>query len=117
MSEIKGATLALFIFITLLFPLLLSTGLSSLHQHAFIKTTTEFSEIVKREGGVTEQVNNIAESLEEKGYTITFSNENGNQLTSAEYGDTIIVSYQYVYPNVRGQETLTSQTVIPILSR
>lgn len=118
MSEMKGALLSLLIFLFFIFPLLLSTGLNSVQQHAFIKTTTEFADIVKNEGGVTGRVDEIVDQLEARGYTITFSATDGSPVIgAASYGDMLRVHFVYAYQDVRGIKSLESQTVIPVFSR
>lgn len=118
MSELKGAVFSLAIFVAFLIPFFLTMGIGSIHQHAFMKVTTEVSEIVKEEGGVTEKVNNIVSNLEEKGYEISFKDRNGATVNGKQtFGDEVIIDYRYEYQDVRGKRTLNTQNAVFVMRR
>lgn len=113
MSEMKGAMIGMFLFVAVIIPAVLFIGIGSLHQHAFIKISTEVTEIVKEEGGVTDRVAEVASSLSERGYTIVFKNDEGNQIGGKrDFGETIIVDFNYKYHNVRGEQELNTENVV-----
>lgn len=112
MGEMKGAIFTVAFFIAFIVPFFLSMGIGAINQHAFMKVTTEVSEMVKEEGGVTAKVNDVASRLIDKGYTIQF-NENGKKA----FGDQVVINYEYKYMNVRGEETLNTQNTVFISRR
>ncbi|MFD1705213.1 MULTISPECIES: hypothetical protein [Siminovitchia] len=118
MSEIKGAIFSMAIFIAFIVPIFLQVGIGSVHQHAFMKITTEVTSIVKEEGGVTDKVNNIVRNLNDKGYTITFKNDSGVPVHGKRpFGETIIIDFDYKYKNVRGEENLSTNNVVSVARR
>ena len=118
MSEMKGAVFSVAIFIGFVIPFFLLIGIGSIHQHAFMKLTTEVAEIVKDEGGVTDKVNDVVNGLDERGYTISFRNTDGSTIEGQQdYGETIIIEYEYKYDNVKGEETLNTHNVVVVSRR
>lgn len=106
------------VFIVFIFPLFLSIGIDSLHQHTFMKFTTELKEVVQEEGGVTSKVDNIIGELETRGYAITVKDGNGSVVTGARtFGDTIIIESNYKYAGVRGERELNTENVAFITRR
>lgn len=113
MSEMKGAMIGMFLFVAVIIPAVLFIGIGSLHQHAFIKISTEVTEVVKEEGGVTNRVVDIVDKLGDKGYTITFKDQNGASVNGKkDFGESVIVDFNYKYHNVRGEEELNTQNVV-----
>ncbi|WP_121639684.1 hypothetical protein [Virgibacillus sp. Bac330] len=107
MAELKGAIFSMAIFIGFVVPVFLTIGIGSIHQHAFLKVTTEVGELVKEEGGVTHHVQEVVENLKDRGYAITFKNKDGTTIsTKQDYGDEIQITYNYTYQDVRGDRTL-----------
>lgn len=118
MTELKGSMFSMIIFIGAIIPFLLMIGIDSLHQHAFMKITTEVSELIKEEGGVTSKVKNIINNLNEKGYEITVKNQHGaNVTTKAQYGDVLIIEYSYTYKSVRNNRTLNTTNTVFVMQR
>lgn len=77
-----------------------------------MKTTAEVSELVKKEGGVTGEVNTIVNQLSPKGYQISF-NHNGN----VAYGETVVIHYQYTYKGVFKQKQLSTKNEVFSMAR
>lgn len=101
MGEAKAGIFSMAVFVLLIFPVLIIVGIESLHNHSFMKHTTELTEIVKSEGGVTPRVQGVVYQMKSKGYTsITFTDGSGSPLSgTAEYGDTITIEFEYRYDN------------------
>lgn len=118
MSELKGAIFAGVIFIAVIFPGLLMFGIDSLHQHAFMKMTTEMHELVKEEGGVGEKTKQMVQSLEQRGYTISFKDQYGNPINGkVNYGDTVNIQYNYTYKSVMEERQLETNNRVFIMKR
>ena len=118
MSELKGAIFSMAIFVAFIVPLFLQISVGSVHQHAFMKVSTEVTSMVKEEGGVTERVNEVVNNLNEKGYTITFKDESGAIISGQqEFGSTIVIDFDYNYKNVRGEETLNTTNTVSVVRR
>lgn len=118
MAQMKGNIVGLILFIGLIMPMLLMIGIDSIHQNAFMKMTAEVGEIVKGEGGVTSEVNRVVNNLEERGYTISFTDKQGNAVTSKRFfGDEIVIHYNYKYINVRGEKELNTTNDVFIMRR
>ncbi|MEK4031304.1 hypothetical protein MKZ02_22635 [Pseudobacillus sp. FSL P4-0506] len=118
MGEMKAAIFSMALFIGVLFPGLLMIGIDSLHNHGFMKVTTEVAELVKEEGGVTSNVNRVVDSLKDKGYKITFKDSNGNIVSGKRtFGDTIYIVYNYTYQSVKNKRELKSQNVVHVMRR
>ncbi|QNK89089.1 hypothetical protein H7992_05015 [Sporosarcina sp. resist] len=112
MSQMKGAIFAMAVFVGVVIPFFLMMGIGSLHQHAFLKTTTELSELVKEEGGVSEKVNQVVDQLGDRGYSISFS-----KTGIVEFGEEIAIYYHYEYKGVRGVEELNTSNTVTIAKR
>lgn len=92
--------------------------LGGLHQYSFMKMTTEVSEIVKEEGGVTSRVNNIVGKLSDRNYVITFTDEDGNAVDGRRsFGERVIIEYEYTYKDARGIQDLQTQNMVHISRR
>lgn len=118
MGEHKGFLVGLAIFIFIIVPGILMFAVDEFQRNAFIKHTTEFGEIVKEEGGVTEKVAKLANSMQNNGYVIEIKDENGNRVNSAvEYGKVLHISFKYQYLNFFGAKELKTNSTIPILRR
>lgn len=113
LSEIKGGLIAMLLFVAIIIPALLYVSIGSLQQHAFVKITTEVTEVVKDEGGITSKVDNIVRKLESRGYTIVFKDSSGSVVRGKrDFGENIVIDYKYKYHNVRGDEELKTQNVV-----
>lgn len=118
MGEMKGFIFSTAMFIALIVPFFLTITVGSIHQQGFMKVTTEFREIVKEEGGVTNNVNYVKQELNKKGYTITLKDTNGKVINGkANVGDTIIIDYRYQYQDVKGPQTLQTQNSVIVTRR
>ena len=118
MSEMKGAIFSLAFFIVFILPIFLQISIGSVHQHAFMKVSTEVTSMVKEEGGVTERVNEVVNNLNEKGYTITFRDKNGSEIIGKRgFGDKIYIDFDYTYKNVRGEENLSTNNIVTVSRR
>lgn len=93
LSEIKAAIFSMAVFVLIIFPALIFVGIESLHQHSFMKHTTELTEIVRQEGGVTGRVQQIESKLEARGYEIDFGGVTGR----AAYGTNVNITFRYTY--------------------
>nr|WP_315063164.1 hypothetical protein [uncultured Lysinibacillus sp.] len=112
MSNLKGAILAMALWVGVVFPFLLSFGIDSLQQRAYLSTTEKIAELLKQEGGVSEQVQQVANNLKGKGYIVTFSKP-----SLVQFGEEIVINYQYEYQNVRGKQKLATQNKVVIDKR
>lgn len=112
MSNLKGAILAMALWVGVVFPFLLSLGIDSLQQRAYLSTTEKMAELIRQEGGVSEQVQQVANNLKGKGYIVTFSKP-----SLVQFGEEIVIRYQYEYQNVRGKQKLDSQNKVVIDKR
>ncbi|UDK94844.1 hypothetical protein EYB33_00360 (plasmid) [Lysinibacillus sphaericus] len=73
MSNLKGAVLAMALWVGAVFPFLLMLGIDSFQQRIYLSTTEKVADLVRQEGGVSNQVIQVANKLKNKGYTVTFS--------------------------------------------
>ncbi|WP_144787831.1 hypothetical protein [Lysinibacillus fusiformis] len=112
MSNLKGAILAMALWVGVVFPFLLSFGIDSLQQRAYLSTTEKMAELLRQEGGVSDQVQQVANNLKGKGYIVTFSKPN-----LVQFGEEIVIRYQYEYENVRGKQKLDTQNKVVIAKR
>lgn len=118
MGEIKGQLISIVVFVGLILPIIFTVGIDVIHNHGFLKTTSEVSELVKKEGGVTSNVLDVVDALEERGYNIQFYNENGQEINGfVGYGKSITIRYQYTYHNVLGDKTLRSENQVFNMNR
>lgn len=118
MGETKGYVAGLILFVMFLFPAILTFGIDSFHQHTFLKVTTETSEMVKGEGGVSENVKNVVERLEQNGFEITFEDEEGNAVDGiVDYGTNLKINYKFNYQGVFNMNELQSTNEVFILRR
>lgn len=120
MSQIKGAILSMMIFIAVVVPFVLYVMITNIYVNAFLKTTTEFSQVVTQEGGNTATVENLTNNLEQKGYQITLTNSSNKSLKPGEKvnpGEVINVHYRYKYNGVYSERTLQSNDTIHVLRR
>ncbi|QTB15455.1 hypothetical protein J2B92_09825 [Lysinibacillus sphaericus] len=112
MSNLKGAILAMALWVGVVFPFLLSFGIDSLQQRAYLSTTEKMAELLRQEGGVSDQVQQVANNLKSKGYIVTFSKP-----SLVQFGEEIVIRYQYEYENVRGKQKLDTQNKVVIAKR
>jgi len=118
MGEIKGAIISILIFICFFIPTILLVGIDVIHNQGFMKTTSEVTELVKKEGGVTSTVLSSVDKLEDRGYNIRFYNENGQQIRGfVGYGKTVYIEYQYTYHNIFGNKTLRTKNQVFNMNR
>lgn len=118
MSELKSALFAMALFVAFIIPLFLQVSIGSLHQHAFMKWTTEVTTMVEDEGGRTSKVDNVIGSMEEKGYTVSIKNGSGQSVNGKQdYGTDLIVEFDYDYKNVRGIENLSTKNEVSVTRR
>lgn len=118
MGEMKSAVISMMLFVGLVIPILLGIAIGSLQQQAFIKFTSEMTNLVKEEGGVTSKVIEAKEAMEERGYTISFTDENGSAVTGrGNYGEQINAKFSYEYQSVTGVETLNTDNNIIVNRR
>lgn len=118
MGETKGYVAGLMLFVMFLFPAILTFGIDSFHQHTFLKVTTETSEMVKSEGGVSENVKHVVERLEQNGFEITFEDEKGNAVDGiVDYGTNLKINYKLSYQGVFGVNELQTSNEVFILKR
>lgn len=117
-SQFKAYAIGLVLFVILIMPALLMITIDSINHNAFMKMTTEVGEKVKGEGGVTSEVNQIVAGLEQRGYTINFTDKTGAAVTSkAFFGDEITMHSQYKYLNIHGEKTVNTKNNVFILRR
>lgn len=112
MSNLKGAILAMALWVGVVFPFLLSFGIDSLQQRAYLSTTEKMAELLRQEGGVSDRVQQVANNLKGKGYIVTFSKP-----SLVQFGEEIVIRYQYEYENVRGKQKLDTQNKVVIAKR
>ncbi|UNT53618.1 hypothetical protein [Lysinibacillus capsici] len=112
MSNLKGAILAMALWVGVVFPFLLSIGIDSLQQRAYLSTTERMAELLRQEGGVSDQVIQVANNLKGKGYIVTFSKP-----SLVQFGEEIVIRYQYEYQNVRGKQKLDTKNKVVINKR
>lgn len=118
MSQIKGHLFGWFIFSMFIIPMLLAAGIDSINSHGLTKVSTELADVVKSEGGITPKVSNIVSNLSRRGYTITFTNDDGVQVSGRQsFGDEIVMNTTYKYQSVLKERTLHTQNTIEILRR
>lgn len=112
MSNLKGAVLAMALWVGAVFPFLLMLGIDSFQQRIYLSTTEKVADLVRQEGGVSNQVIQVANKLKNKGYTVTFSKSG-----LVQFGEEVVIRYRYEYPNVRGKQTLDTQNKVVITKR
>lgn len=113
MGELKGAIIAMVLFVGIFVPGILMFGVDALQNHAFLKTTAEVSDLVKEEGGLTGKVTNYINQLSSRGYSISFKDGKGNPVYgSVGYGETVVINYNYKYQGVFREETLNTQNKV-----
>ncbi|OEC01281.1 hypothetical protein GY31_13345 [Lysinibacillus sphaericus] len=113
MGELKGALIAMVLFVAIFVPGILNFWIDSLHENAFLKVTSEVSELVKEEGGVTGKVSIYIHKASSKGFLIDFKDKHGTPVTGAVgYGETIYISYSYKYKGVFQEITLNTQNKV-----
>lgn len=113
MSELKGAIIAMVLFVGFFVPGLLMFGIDGLQNHVFLKVTAEVSDLVKEEGGVTGKVTKYTNQLASRGFNISFKDSKGNPVYgSIGYGETVVINYNYTYQGVFKEETLTTQNKV-----
>lgn len=118
MGELKGGVLMTLFFTAVVIPIILAFSIDSLQQHSFMKVTTEVSDLVKEEAGVSDRVKDTVSRLNDKGYTISFTNQNGQFVNNkVNYGDTVIINYEYIYESVRSQKTLKTVNQVFVMTR
>lgn len=118
MNELKGAIMGTAFFLAVIFPGLLMVGLDSLHSHAFMKTTSEVSNLVKEEGGIGSRTSSIIQRLQDRGYAITLRDQDGNVVNGlVEYGDTVTIEYTYLYESVRNERELNTTNNVLVMKR
>lgn len=103
------------IFMAFIIPVFLQVSIDSLHQHAFMKVTTEYTTLVEEGGDVL----GTTADLMDRGYDIKLMGEDGStiNLGNVEYGDTFVVDFDYEYKNVRGMENLSTQNRVTMKRR
>lgn len=97
MGEIKAGIFSMAIFALFIFPILLFIGVESIQQHSFMKHTTEMSEIVRQEGGVTERVRTVKAKMEQRGYKVEIKSDGQTINGPVGYGKSIDIVYRYSY--------------------
>ncbi|MEG0258568.1 MAG: hypothetical protein RR595_09485 [Lysinibacillus sp.] len=112
MSELKSAVFGMALFVGVIIPFLLMIGIDALHQHAFLKTTAEVSELVKEEGGVSNHVKSVTKNLEKSGYNITYSKP-----SVVQFGEEIVIRYQYQYRGVWEKKKLDTRNKVVVKKR
>ncbi|MEV2908309.1 hypothetical protein ABNF65_06540 [Paenibacillus larvae] len=118
MSELKGAIFSILILVAFILPVLLFIGIQSIHQNGFLKTATEVEQMIEREGGVTPRVQQVADFLGQKGYTISFSDTSGKPVMGKQSIGTIIrIQYQYAFENVFRPQLLTTTNYVTVMRR
>lgn len=118
MGEIKGMMIAFVLFVAFFFPGTMMLFIDSLHQHEFMKQTTEVSELVKKEGGVTGAVQSKVSQLSGRGYSINFLSSGGQAVSGKlEYGQSVDILYSYTYQSVYEERTLTTQNEVFNMNR
>ncbi|GLY11980.1 hypothetical protein [Bacillus badius] len=118
MGEMKSAIFSIALFVGVLFPALLMIGVDSLHNHGFMKVSTEVAELVKEEGGVTSKVSRVVDSLKGKGYKITFKDSDGKVVSGKRtFGDTIYITYDYTYQSIKKERHLKTQNIVHVMKR
>lgn len=101
----KTAFLAVMILFFLgVIPFLFYLYTQQVNASKLMAVSTEMNQLLIAEGDITERVNEVVEELEEKGFKITFQNENGETITSrSEIGEKINIIYEY-----KGFKTMNS---------
>lgn len=112
LGEIKGSIIALILFIGIFLPGFLSIANDAIHNHSFLKTTAEISELVKKEGGAIGEVSTIVNLLSSRGYQISF-----NKTGKVPYGEQIVIHYQYTYNGVFKQKQLNTKNEVFSMAR
>ena len=118
MSEFKGFLFSMLLFVAFFLPFLLSMGIQSIQQNAFLKVTTEVQQMVEYEGGITERIKNVADNLNKKGFTLSFYDEKGNKVSGKQpVGRTVEIRYKYKYNGVYGEQIFDTSNYVTILKR
>lgn len=118
MSEIKGAILAILIFSAFFFPVLIFLLSHSIHVNGFLKVTTEVGQMVEREGGITERVQQVTERLRKSGYTISFTDTSGKPVTGKQpIGKAIRIRYQLDFRDGFQDERLQTSDIVTVMRR
>lgn len=118
MSEYKGSLFATIIFGAFILPGLLMLVIAGIQQQGFIKTTNELTQLTKEEAGVSEKVASAVNNLHEKGYEISFTDGNGETVTTTlDYGEEVNIDYDYYYNTLFGERNLQANVRIPIMKR
>lgn len=113
LGEMKAAIFSMAVFVLVIFPALLFVGIESLHQHSFMKHTTELTEIVRQDGGVSPRIQEIESRLEARGYEIEFKSDGQPVNGRVGYGKHIDVSFKYTYDSPLKVWGLTSDGEVP----
>lgn len=118
LNEHKGFLLGIILFFALIIPGILMFVIDEFQRDVFMKQTSEVGELIKEEGGVTEKVAKIVNSMQSNGYVVDIRDSKGNKVNSAvAYGETLKAHFKYRYLNFFGSKELETVNTIPILRR
>ncbi len=112
-SNMKSGIFILIIVAVFGIPYFLMVTIDSFQQQAFLKVTTEIPELIKAEGGVSPVVRQVTNSLQERGFQITYSQPDGVR----HFGEEIVIHYVYEYQNVKGLERIEMHNNVTIMKR
>ena len=110
MGEKKGLVFGIVIFACFILPFALDVWIGSVKTDHFMKTATEFHQLVEQEGGETETVKEIKNLLESNGLHVTLKYSNGQTSGRADVGTTIVIRYQHSYKGIIGNITKNFDT-------
>lgn len=96
MGEKVGFMTVLLLFSVFIIPFLLHGYKEQVDSSKFLTMSNEIKQMVASEGGVTEKVKDVANTLKERGVKINFADAEGNTVDGkVNAGDKIIITYNY----------------------
>lgn len=95
MGEKIGFMTVLIIFVMVLLPVLFTSFKSHVEGSTLLNISTEMQQLVSAEGGVTDKVENVVDSLESKGVEVTITDKSGNAVTGkVPVGERVYLTYE-----------------------
>ncbi len=114
MSEKTGFLFCLLIFSVFILPFGGNLFYVNFHVDQFMKTTLDVQKVMSEEGGITNRMIYLTTGLQEKGYEINFTNEEGDRMDGLlAPGEVVHIQYKCQFRNFFGEinELTTSNQV------
>lgn len=102
MGEKKGFVYVMVILAVVVLPFALDIWIGTQKTDQFMKTATEFRQLVEQEGGETEKVREVKNLLGSNGLKVTFDYSNGQASGRAPVGTVIKINYHHDYVGIVG---------------